>query len=326
MIERTIGSSPLSVGVVGLGCNNFSRPGTVTETLEGSIRVIHAAIDSGITFLDGADIYGGVPGRSEEYIGAALTDGRRDQGVRSPTFGHRSLPMPGTEDWGPKGARTYLRNAVEASLTRLRTDRIDLLQMHTPDDSTPIGDTLAALTELVDEGKVLAIGSSNFDAAQLREADAVGRENGFARFVSTQNEYSLLERGIEREVLPTAVELGLGVFPYFPLYNGLLTGKYTRDGGEGRITRQKPQLLEGVDWDRMDTYQLLCDGAGLPMTVVTFAWLLSRPGIVSVIAGATTPDQVVANAAAGSVNVSGELLAQVDRLFASQDAEGGSSR
>ena len=136
MIERTIGSSPLSVGVVGLGCNNFSRPGTVTETLEGSIRVIHAAIDSGITFLDGADIYGGVPGRSEEYIGAALTDGRRDQVVLSTKFGHRSLPMPGTEDWGPKGARTYLRNAVEASLTRLRTDRIDLLQMHTPDDST----------------------------------------------------------------------------------------------------------------------------------------------------------------------------------------------
>jgi aryl-alcohol dehydrogenase-like predicted oxidoreductase len=316
MIEpRTLGSSDLVVPAVGMGCNNFSRQGTATETQEGSTAVIHAAIDHGITFFDGADIYGAEPGLSETFMGVALA-GRRDEVVLATKFGHSGATMPGSEDWGPKGAARYIRGAVEASLIRLRTDRIDLLQMHTPDPATPIEETLAALTDLVAEGKVRYVGNSNFSAGQLREADRLAQENGLVPFISAQNEYSLLARGVEEEVLPAVRELGLGFIPYFPLHNGLLTGKYTRAGGEGRISKLKPQLLETVDWDQLEAYRRLCAAHGLTMLEATFGWLLAQEGVATVIAGATTPEQVAQNAAAGGVVIPDDLAGEIGDLFA----------
>src|SRR5664280_1979796 len=187
MAYRNVGSSALVVSAIGMGCNNFSRRGTATQTQEGSIAVIRAAIDAGITFFDGADIYGGQPGLSETFLGVALR-GVRDQVVLATKFGHHDmLPEPAAAQWGPKGARRYIRNAVDASLRRLQTDRIDLLQMHTPDDSTPIGDTLEALSELVGEGKVRHVGNSNFTATQLQEAHAAALQRGSRPSVSAQN-------------------------------------------------------------------------------------------------------------------------------------------
>ena len=315
MESRTVGTSDLVVSVVGMGCNNFSRPRTDTETQQGSTAVIRAAVDAGITFFDGADIYGSEPGRSEEFMGVAL-EGIRDQVVLATKFGHRGVTFPGSEGWGAKGAERYIRSAVEGSLRRLRTDRIDLLQMHTPDEATQIEETLAALTHLVEEGKVRHIGHSNFDAAQATEAAAVSQRDGLARFVSAQNEYSLIERGVESDLLPVARDLGLGVFPYFPLANGLLTGKYTRGGGgEGRLSKLKPALLEATDWDRLEAYQRICDDAGVSMLEATFQWLLAQRPVSSVIAGATTIAQVAQNAAAGSALVPAEVIASVDELF-----------
>ena len=316
MEHRNVGSSDLRVSVVGMGTNNLSRAHTHTESLEASTEVIRAAVDAGITFFDCADIYGSAPGRSEEFLGQALAP-VRDRVVLSTKFGHEDVDMPGTGDWGPKGGARYIRGAVEASLRRLRTDRIDLLQMHTPDPGTPIGQTLEALTELVGEGKVRYIGHSNFTADQAREAADVATREGYESFISTQNEYSLVARDFEATMAPVAAEYGLGVFPYFPLGNGLLTGKYTREGGgEGRLTRLKPALLEVVDWDRIEAYQEICDRAGHTMLEVTFAWLLSRPGIASVIAGATQIAQASQNAAAGRSHVSPGVVEAVDRLFA----------
>ena len=314
---RNVGSSDLAVSIVGMGCNNFSRPGTHTETLDGSVEVIRPAVDEGITFFDGADIYGSTPGRSEEFLGIAL-EPIRDQVILATKFGHSDVTMPGSEDWGPKGAERYIRKAVEASLTRLRTDHIDLLQMHTPDPSTPISETLEALHALIGEGKVRYIGQSNFSPAQILEAAEVARDQGLTPFISTQDEYSLIHRAFETTVAPVAAELALGVFPYFPLANGLLTGKYTRSGGgEGRLSTQKAHLLESTNWDQLERYQQICESAGHSMLAVTFQWLLSRPQIASVIAGATRTSQVTANARAGESAVPADVIEAVDQLFAS---------
>lgn len=320
MAYRQVGDSDLVVSAIGMGCNNFSRPKTATATQEGSTAVIRAAVEEGITFFDGADIYGAEPGLSETFMGVAL-DGIRDRVVLATKFGHAHYHAAGSADWGPKGARRYVRSAVDASLRRLRTDRIDLLQMHTPDPVTPIGETLAALTELVAEGKVRHIGHSNFSADQARQADRVARDNGYVRFISTQNEYNLLHRDIEAEILPAAVELGLGVFPFFPLANGLLTGKYTRDSGSGRLRDIKPELLDDVDWDRLTDYRQVCRDAGFSMLQVTVGWLLSRPAMAGVIAGATTVEQVRQNAAA-AVNLPPALMAAADTLFPGPAAAG----
>ncbi len=318
MTSRTLGDSDLVVSDVGLGCNNFGRDGRATSDLAGTDAVIGAAIDAGITLFDTADVYGSPPTTSESLMGQAL-GARRDEVVLATKFGHSTLAAgPGTEEWGPAGGRRYVRAACEASLRRLRTDRIDLYQMHTPDPSTPIGETLAALTELVEEGKVRHVGNSNFGAGQIAEADRVARDNGFVRFVSAQNEYSLLARGAEDDVLPAVREHGLGLLPFFPLANGLLTGKYhpgTAPPG-ARITDAKPELLERVDWDRLESYRAVCEEVGATMAQVTFAWLLGQEGMGGVIAGATRPEQVAENAAAARLQLPAATVARIDAIFA----------
>ncbi len=297
METRTIADTDLVVSAVGMGCNNFSRLQTAAETLEGSIAVIHAAIDAGITFFDCADIYGSAPGRSEEFLGAALA-GRRDEVVLATKFGFASVDVYPDLDLGPKGGERYIRHAVDNSLGRLGTNRIDLLQMHSPDPDTPILETLQVLDDLVRQGKVRHIGNSNFSAEQIAEADRVARSNGLTRFVTAQNEYSLLSRDAEAELLPMARDLGLGFLPYFPLYNGLLTGKYSATGGSGRLRDLKPHLLENVDWHQLEAYHQICERAGLTMVQASISWLAAQQPVASVIAGATTPDQARANAAA----------------------------
>jgi 1-deoxyxylulose-5-phosphate synthase len=315
MQTQNLGTSDLIVSTVGLGCNNFTRPGTPTTTLEGTRAVLDAAIDQGITFFDTAELYGDPKGGSEDLMGQAL-QGRRDKVVIATKFGHHAGGPDGSDGWGSKGSRAYIMKAVEGSLTRLRTDRIDLYQLHTPDPATSIGETLQALGDLIHDGKVRFIGHSNLSAEQIREAETVARELGLPRFVSAQNEYSLLARGVEADVLPAVRDLGIGFLPYFPLYNGLLTGKYTRNGGDGRLTRQKPEVLESVDWDLMDRYAALCADAGVTMLQATFAWLLAQPGVSSVIAGATRPEQVEANAQAGMTVLGDDVVAAISALFA----------
>ncbi len=314
METRRLGDSDLMVSVVGMGGNNFSRPKTASETQEGSVAVIQAAIDAGITFIDGADIYGTSPGTSEEFIAEAIK-GRRDQVVLSTKFGFQGVDMYPNQGLGPKGGERYIRYAVEQSLRRLQTDRIDLLQMHSPDPDTPIAETLRVLTDLVAEGKVRHVGNSNFTAGQLVAADEAARANGFVRFVSAQNGYSLIEREAEAELMPTAERLGLGFFPYYPLFNGLLTGKYTQGSGEGRLSTIKPQLLATTDWDRLQTYQQVCDEAGFTMLEATFSWMAAQPPIASIIAGITRPDQARANAAAVRPMDAG-LLKRISDIFA----------
>jgi len=311
---RPLGHSDLRVSIIGLGCNNFGRPGTFTEDQRGTTAVIHAAIDAGITFFDTADIYGYGYGRSETLMGNALR-GRRDDVILASKFGHAEYESPLA---GAKGSRAYVRAAIEGSLRRLQTDRIDLYQLHTPDPSTPIAETLAALHELVDEGKVRAIGHSNFSAKQLTEADRAAIDGGHPRFASSQNEYSLVHRGAEAALIPAAERHGLGVLPYFPLANGLLTGKFHRGGGpeDSRIMRQRPHLIDEAPWGALEKYAALCEEWGVGMLEATFAWLLSRPAIASVIAGATTIEQVKQNgAAAHAWSPSADELRAIDELF-----------
>ncbi|WP_407939150.1 aldo/keto reductase [Microbacterium mangrovi] len=303
------------VSAVGLGCNNFGRTGTVTETLEGTRAVLDAAIDAGVTFLDTADIYGATPGASETLMGEALR-GRRDRVVVATKFGHNAFAT--AQLGGAMASRTYIRRAVEASLTRLQTDWIDLYQLHTPDATTPIDETIDALDDLVREGKIRYFGHSNFAGWQIAEAEFTARGRGGSRFVSAQNHYSLLARGAEREVLPAVRQYGLGFFPFFPLYNGLLTGKFTRSGGpdDSRIMRQRPHLWQNAPWDALEAYQAFCDERGITMLQATFGWLLARPELSSVIAGATRPEQVRANAeAAAAWTPTPDDLAAIDALF-----------
>lgn len=316
METRTLGDSSLEVSVIGLGCNNLGRPGTFTFDQAGADAVIHAALDAGVTFFDTADVYGAEYGLSETRLGLALK-GRRDEAVVATKFGHAAMASP-LAGIGPKGGRAYLRAAVEGSLARLGIETIDLYQLHTPDPSTPIEETLAALDELVREGKVREIGCSNFDAAQLAEADAAARAAGTARFASVQNEYSLLERGAEAEVLPAAQRLGLGFLPYFPLANGLFTGKFSRTErpADTRIGRQRPHIAENAPWDAIESLTALAAAHGTDLLGATFGWLLAHPPLSSVIAGATRPEQIRANAAAADAwRPDPDEIARIDALF-----------
>ncbi len=313
---RPLGASGLMVSSVGIGCNNFGRAKTASETAEGTHAVIDAAIDAGITLFDTADIYGATPGLSETLMGEAL-QGRRDRIVLATKFG---MDMGGTNgpDWGARGSRRYVRVAVEASLRRLRTDWIDLYQLHRPDPHTPIEETLDVLDDLIAEGKVRYIGHSNLAGWQIADAEYAARLGGHPRFVSAQNEYSLLAREAEREVLPAVRHYGLGFLPFFPLYNGLLTGKYGRDGGpaDGRLVTAKPQLLAEAPWDVLDAYRAFCDARGISMLTATFAWLLAQPALTSVIAGASRPEQVTGNAAAAAAwTPSPDEVAEISAIF-----------
>jgi aryl-alcohol dehydrogenase-like predicted oxidoreductase len=275
------------VTVVGLGTNNFGARCDYGQ----SRAVIDAALDEGVTLIDTADIYS--QGTSEEFIGRAL-EGRRDRVVIATKFGKPMDERPDEHRGGP----AYVRWAVEGSLRRLRTDTIDVLQMHEPDPSTPIEETLGVLDELVREGKLRCIGSSNFSAEQIDEADRVARERGLSRFVSAQNHYSLVERGVEDDVLPACERLGIGMLPYFPLASGLLTGKYTR-GAEATEGRLAGREIPEERWDRAEALQRFADERGVSLLEVAVGGLLAMPAVVSVIAGATRPEQVRANVAAG---------------------------
>jgi aryl-alcohol dehydrogenase-like predicted oxidoreductase len=314
---RTLGNSGLRVSTIGLGCNNFGRLGTATETQQGTDAVLSAALDAGVTLLDTADMYGKAPGLSETLMGNALR-GRRDQVVLATKFGHSGADV-GIEGWGAKGSRRYVRLAVEASLRRLQTDWIDLYQLHTPDPVTPIEETLAALDDLIREGKVRYIGSSNLAGWQIAEAELTAELSGHPKFISAQNEFSLIVRDAEREVLPAVRHFGLGFLPYFPLYNGLFTGKFGREGGpvDSRIMRQRSHLLDSAPWDAIDAFQAFCDERDITMLQATFAWLLAQPALTSVIAGATRPEQIAQNAdAATAWHSSPEDVEAISALFA----------
>lgn len=314
---RRLGHSGLVVSTAGLGCNNLGRPGTASESLDGSRAVVHAAIDAGITLFDVADYYGSEPGVSETALGMALT-GKRDQVVLATKFGLPVGTANGRDD-GARGSRRYIRQSVEASLRRLRTDWIDLYQLHTPDPLTPIEETLSALDDLVRTGLVRYIGHSNFAGWQAADADWTARTTGSTRFISAQNEYSMLERGLERDLLPAAERFGLGVLPFFPLANGLLTGKYRQGEAPAgtRLAESKRHLLDSAPWEVVEAVRAFAEQRDLAMVDVAFGWLLAHPPVSSVIAGATTPEQVRANAAAAvRWSPSAADLAELDALTA----------
>ena len=307
MRKRRLGSSGPEVSVVGLGCNNFGS--RVDEA--GTRAVVEAALDAGVTLFDTADVYGN-RGGSEELLGRAL-EGRRDRVVLATKFGHA---MSSADERVARGSPEYIRRAVEASLRRLRTDWIDLYQYHRPDGVTPIEETLGALDELVAEGKVRFVGSSNFDAQLVQEADALARERDWSPFVSAQNEYSLLERGAEEELLPTCERLGIGVLPYFPLASGLLTGKYRRGEPppEGSRLAARPERLTDDVFDRIEALERYAEERGLTLLQVTIGGLLAHRPVASVIAGATKPEQVRANVEAGEWEPSDDDVAALNDL------------
>ncbi|MCY0904314.1 aldo/keto reductase [Arthrobacter sp. H14-L1] len=312
---RQLGSSGLTVSVVGLGCNNLGRPGTATQTQEGTNAVIGAAIEEGITLFDVADTYGMTAGLSEEMLGKALS-GRREDVIVATKFG---MDMEGANgsDWGRRGSRRYIIKAAEASLRRLGTDWIDLYQFHTPDPLTPIDETLAALDQLVSSGKVRYIGHSNRAGWQIAEAEFTARARGCTPFISAQNHYNLLDRRAELEVTPASEAYGLGLLPYFPLANGLLTGKYSKGNApEGsRLTHSRTNLLAQADWDQLEKFGDFAAARELTEVQVAFSWLAAQPSVSSVIAGATKIEQVRANAAAVCWTPSAQELAELDVIF-----------
>ncbi|HVK29274.1 MAG TPA: aldo/keto reductase [Nocardioides sp.] len=312
---RRLGRSGLVVSAVGLGCNNLGRPGAATESQRGSDRVVRAALDAGITFFDVADTYGATPGLAEERLGKAL-GARRADVVVATKFGMDVGGVNGP-DFGARGSRRYIRTAVEASLRRLGTDWNDLYQFHTPDPETPIDETLSALDDLVREGKVNYLGHSNRSGWQIAQAEYVARELGVERFVSAQNNYNLTDRRAELEVLPASREFGIGVLPYFPLANGLLTGKYASGSApEGsRLSRTRQHLLEDAVSPALRAYSEFAAARGVSEVTVAIGWLLAQSPVASVIAGATSVEQVAANAQADRWVPTEEDLAELDGLF-----------
>lgn len=311
MTYRRLGDSGLVVSAVGLGGNNFG----LHLDLDATRAVVDAALDLGVNLIDTSDSYG----TSEEVLGEVL-DGRRADVVIATKFGS-DLHGANGPDWGARGSRRYIRRAIEASLRRLRTDHIDLYQLHWPDPHTPIAETLAALTELVAEGKVRYIGSSNLAAWQVTDAEWTARTAGTERFVSAQNHYNLLERGVEAELVPACRRHGIGVLPYFPLASGLLTGKYRRGeappdgsrlarwGQTDRLTDERFDVVEGLE--------KYASERGITILDVAIGGLAAQPGVASVIAGATSVEQVRANVAAGTWRPSADDLAALDGIVPS---------
>ena len=310
MRYRRLGDSGLVVSVVGLGCNNFGGRIDAARTNE----VVRAALDEGITLFDTADIYGNPAGASEELLGRALGS-RRDEVVVATKFGMDTRGANGP-DWGARGSRRYIHRAVEASLRRLGTDHIDLYQMHEPDRITPIEETLRALDDLVRAGKVRYIGSSNFDGWRVADADWIARSGHLTRFVSAQNEYSLVTRQVEAELVPACQRFGVGVLPYFPLASGLLTGKYRRGepAPEGTRLAGGHRRLATAPWDMIERLEGYAEKRGLSMLQIAIGWLAAKPAVASVIAGATRPEQVRANVVAGRWQPSPEDVAELDEI------------
>ena len=306
MRYRQVGESGLTVSAIGLGGNNFGSRIGVEETR----GVVDAAIDCGVTLVDTADTYGN-RGGSEEILGQVLR-GRREHLVLATKFG-----MDMGDGTVARGSRTYIRRAVEHSLRRLRTDYIDLYQYHQPDGITPVDETLVALDDLVREGKVRYIGSSNFPGWQIADADWIARTQHRARFISAQNHYSLLHRDAEREVIPSCIHHGVGVLPYFPLANGLLTGKYRRGQAAPRGTRLAGRESGFADdmFDKIETLERFAEKHGRSVLEVAVAGLAAMPAVASVIAGATKPEQVQANAAAGEWELSPDELAELNSIL-----------
>lgn len=310
---RRLGNSGLTVSAIGLGCNNFGRPHTATADLAGTTAVVDAALEAGVTFFDTADVYGAEPGLSETLLGQAL-DHRRGEVVIATKWG---MDMRGANgpDFGARGSRRYLITAVERSLERLGTDYIDLLQLHTPDLSTPIEETLQALSDLVSQGKVRYIGHSNFAGWQIADAHHVAAAAHVPGFISAQNHYNLLDRRAESEVLPAADHFGLGVLPYFPLANGLLTGKYRRgQESHGRLVHSKPEILRDAPWEKLEPYFDLAEQQKISPLELTFSWLLHQQPIASVIAGATSAEQITVNAGAYH-RLDTSVLERIDEIF-----------
>ena len=305
MRRRALGSDGPEVSVVGLGCNNFGG----RLALDGTRAVIDAALDAGITFFDTADVYGN-GGGSEELLGRVL-EGRREQVVLATKFG-----MDMGDGTIARGARSYVRKAIDASLRRLRTDHVDLYQYHRPDGVTPFEETFGALDELVGEGKVRHLGHSNLSARDVEEVDALARSGGTARPVSAQNEYSLLRRDVEADLLPTCERLGIGFLPYFPLASGLLTGKYKRGAPrpEGARLSDREDVFTDEKFDRIAALERFAADRGVGLLTVAIGGLAAQPAVASVIAGAMKPEQVRANVRAGDWVPSPDDLAALNEI------------
>lgn len=315
MDTRALRTTGIWASVIGLGCNNFGRAHTPTASQEGSTAVVTAALDAGVTFFDTADIYGGY-GTSETMLGVAL-QGHRDDAVVATKCGHDAFATP-LDGVGAKGSPAYVRASVEGSLRRLGIETIDLFQMHRWDPVTPIEETLATLAELAAEGKIRAYGHSGYTASQIEEAESAATALGVAPFATSQDELSLIARGVELDGrLEAAQRHSLGFLPYFPLANGLFTGKFTRTErpADSRIARQRPHIADQADWDAMEAFEAFASERSITMLEATFGWFLSRPVVASVIAGATRPEQVAQNAASASWRPTPDEVAFIERLF-----------
>ena len=310
MEYRNLGDSGLKISLAGLGCNNFGMRCDTEQTR----AVVHRALDEGVTFFDTADIYGN-RGGSEESLGKALGKRRREVVVAT-KFG---MPM-GAGPYDRGASRRYLMAAAEASLRRLDTDYLDLYQLHQPDPDTPQEETLAALDDLVRAGKVRYLGNSNFSGWQVADADWISRTRSFARYVSAQNQYNLLDRRIERDLLPACQKFGLGMLPYFPLASGFLTGKYRRGAEPPKGTRlavmqpMAKQVMTEQNFATLERLEEFARGRGHTLVELATSWLACQPVVSSVISGATRPEQVTENVKACGWKLTDEEMKQVDAI------------
>lgn len=308
MLYRQLGNSDLTVSLLGYGANNLGREGTASETCEGATAVVHTALDLGITYFDSADIYGHEDGLSEQFLGQALGD-RREEAVIATKFG---LPKANAPENEARGSRRYIEKAVEQSLKNLGSDYIDLYYYHSPDPLTPLAETIETLEDLVRAGKIRYYGISNMCGWQTAEIAHLATPG---HFVATQNHYNLIDRQAEQEILPASRHYGIGVVPYFPLAAGLLTGKYNDGVPEDARLKEGNPKLAAADFDQLRAYSAFCAERDLNEAQVAIAWLAHQKPVASIIAGATKPEQLEANAAAVDLTLNDEDLRALDCVF-----------